>query len=84
MLQFEELVALLDNSFHVGAGGADDAAGYLEAVFVFDLNIIPARILDILLLLVQLEHLLLLWAAGEGVGLRVQRFYYVLVLRLLG
>lgn len=47
-LGVEATTALLDDSFHVGALAADYSSCHLELLFVVDLDVIPASILNVL------------------------------------
>ena len=57
MVDAEVLVALFDYALHVGACGADDPAGHLEPILVFNLDVVAAGVFNVLLFLIQLENL---------------------------
>ena len=56
----EMMVAFLNNPLHVRALGSNNAPRHLKLVFIHNLDVVPASKLDILLLLKQLVHLLLI------------------------
>lgn len=77
-LRIEVSAALLDYSFHVGAFAADDSSCHLKFLFVIDLDVVPACVLDVLLVAVghlgvidggravELLELELSWVEGRG------------------